>query len=77
MGITQKTPHTNVWVVYIHFKPEFSVFPAPTAWRQFKTKKEADVYYREIIKLPTVLEVEKPRMFKHYRLPCETYQASG
>lgn len=74
MGITAKTPYVNVWVVYVDYRPAFDIFPNPTDWTKFKTKKEADAYYKKIVKNPDVVSAEAPRIYKYYQLPCETHQ---
>ena len=74
MGITAETPFVEVWVVYAHYKPAFSVFPEVTDWKKFDTKREADAYYKIVLKHPKLIEVEEPRIYKYYQLPCETFQ---
>ena len=76
MGITEKTPFTEVWVVYAHYRPAYSVFPEETKWEKFATKKEAVDYYKAVLRHPKLIEVEEPRIYKYYQLPCETSQVN-
>jgi hypothetical protein len=58
----------SVWVVYIHYKSLFSVFPEMTGWEKFDNKHDADKFYKNTGNKPDVNYVEAPRLYKYYAL---------